>query len=98
MLDANRSRLRSRPWSVVIALLLVLAVGLLDYFSGYQIYLSIFYLLAISCRALERGTAFCCARRSIEHHQLVRWRLGSRCRLPEQICTSLVTCELPLQS
>jgi signal transduction histidine kinase len=58
MLDANRSRLRSRPWSVVIALLVVLAVGLVDYFSGYQIYLSIFYLLAISFAVWNMGLLF----------------------------------------
>jgi ABC-type uncharacterized transport system permease subunit len=39
---------RSRRLSICVALLLVLVVGVADYFSGYQIYWSIFYLLAIS--------------------------------------------------
>jgi signal transduction histidine kinase len=34
--------------TILIALLLVIGVGAIDYVSGYQIYLSIFYLLAIS--------------------------------------------------
>jgi signal transduction histidine kinase len=48
----------SRPLSIVVALLLVLAVGLVDYFSGYQIYLSIFYLLAISFAIWNVGALF----------------------------------------
>src|SRR5580692_9853029 len=49
---------RSRPLSIMIALLLVLVVGVADYFSGYQIYWSIFYLLAISFALWNIGLVF----------------------------------------
>jgi signal transduction histidine kinase len=49
---------RSRPLSIVVALLLVLVVGVADYFSGYQIYWSIFYLMAISFALWNVGSVF----------------------------------------
>jgi signal transduction histidine kinase len=49
---------QSRPLSIFIALLLVLVVGLADYFSGYQTYWSIFYLLAISFALWNVGVLF----------------------------------------
>lgn len=49
---------RSRPLSIVVALLLVLVVGVADYFSGYQIYWSIFYLMAISFALWNVGLVF----------------------------------------
>jgi signal transduction histidine kinase len=49
---------RSRTLSLVTALLLVLIVGLADYFSGYQIYLSIFYLVAIAFAVWNVGALF----------------------------------------
>ena len=48
----------SRPLSGIIALLFVLAVGAADHFSGYQIYWSIFYLVAISFAAWNVGVLF----------------------------------------
>ena len=48
----------SRAVSILIALLLVLAVGMVDYFSGYYIYLSIFYLVAISFALWNVGMLF----------------------------------------
>ena len=44
--------------SILIALLLVLVVGIADYFSGYHIYWSIFYLVAISFAAWNVGLVF----------------------------------------
>src|SRR5215469_2075755 len=49
---------RSRTLSIVFALLLVLVVGIADYFSGYQIYWSIFYLVAISFAVWNVGMLF----------------------------------------
>ena len=49
---------RSRTLSIVIVLLLVLVVGIADYFSGYQIYWSIFYLVAISLAVWNVGRHF----------------------------------------
>jgi signal transduction histidine kinase len=49
---------RSHTLSLVIVLLLVLVVGIADYFSGYQIYWSIFYLLAISFAVWNVGLLF----------------------------------------
>ncbi|HMF45029.1 MAG TPA: ATP-binding protein [Candidatus Udaeobacter sp.] len=49
---------RSRTLSLVIVLLLVLLVGIADYFSGYQIYWSIFYLVAISVALWNVGVLF----------------------------------------
>ena len=48
----------SRTPSILIALLLVLVVGIVDYFSGYHIYWSIFYLIAISLAAWNVGLSF----------------------------------------
>ena len=44
--------------SILIALFLVLVVGTVDYFSGYHIYWSIFYLVAISFAAWNVGLMF----------------------------------------
>ena len=49
---------RSRALSIVITLLLVLVVGIADYFSGYYIYWSIFYLVAISLALWNIGVLF----------------------------------------
>lgn len=49
---------RSRTAPILITLLLVLAVGILDYFSGYHIYWSIFYLVAISFAVWNLGLVF----------------------------------------
>jgi hypothetical protein len=49
---------RSRTLSLVIVLLLVLVVGIADYLSGYQIYWSIFYLVAISVALWNVGLLF----------------------------------------
>jgi signal transduction histidine kinase len=49
---------QSRALSIFISLLLVLVVGAADYFSGYQIYWSIFYLLAISFALWNVGVLF----------------------------------------
>jgi signal transduction histidine kinase len=49
---------RSRTLSIVIALLLVLVIGIADYFSNYQIYWSIFYLVAISFAVWNVGLLF----------------------------------------
>ena len=49
---------RSRTPSILVALLLVLVVGIVDYFSGYHIYWSIFYLVAISFAAWNVGLMF----------------------------------------
>jgi len=49
---------RSRVPSILIALFLVIVVGTVDYFSGYHIYWSIFYLVAISFAAWSVGLIF----------------------------------------
>ena len=49
---------RSRPQSIFIALLLVVVIGIADYFSGYEIYWSVFYLVAISFAVWTVGTLF----------------------------------------
>jgi len=49
---------RSRSESILIALLLVVVIGIADYFSGYQIYWSAFYLIAISFAVWSVGTLF----------------------------------------
>src|SRR5215471_1665233 len=49
---------RSRTLSIVIVLLLVLVVGIADCVSGYQIYWSIFYLVAISVALWSVGLLF----------------------------------------
>jgi signal transduction histidine kinase len=49
---------RSRTISILITLLLVLVVGTADYFSGYYIYWSIFYLVAISLALWDVGVLF----------------------------------------
>lgn len=49
---------QSRALSIFVSLLLVLVVGVADYFSGYQIYWSIFYLVAISFALWNVGVLF----------------------------------------
>ena len=49
---------RSRTLSILITLLLVLVVGIADYFSGYYTYWSIFYLVAISLGLWNVGVLF----------------------------------------
>ena len=49
---------RSRTLSLVIVFLLVLVVGIADYFSGYQIDCSIFYLVAIALAIWNVGLFF----------------------------------------
>jgi signal transduction histidine kinase len=44
--------------SICVALLVVLVVGVADYFSGYQIYWSIFYLVAVSFALWNVGVLF----------------------------------------
>jgi signal transduction histidine kinase len=57
----------------LIALLLVIAVGVADYFSGYQIYWSIFYLVAISFAAWNVGVLFALL---ISLLSIVSWLIG----------------------
>lgn len=64
---------RSRPLAVVFALLLVLVVGLADYFSGYQTYWSIFYLLAISFALWNVGVLFALL---VSALSIASWLLG----------------------
>jgi signal transduction histidine kinase len=49
---------QSRALSIFTSFFLVLVVGVADYFSGYQIYWSIFYLLAISFALWNVGVLF----------------------------------------
>jgi signal transduction histidine kinase len=49
---------RSRKLSILVTLLVVLVVGIADYFSGYYIYWSIFYLVAISLAFWNVGGLF----------------------------------------
>ena len=49
---------QSRALSIPVALLIVLLVGVADYFSGYQIYWSIFYLIAIAFATWNTGVLF----------------------------------------
>jgi len=49
---------QSRTLSILITLLLVLVVGIADYVSGYYIYWSIFYLMAISLALWNVGVLF----------------------------------------
>ena len=61
--DSIRTRIgnalrRSRTLSILITLLLVLIVGIADYFSGYYTYWSIFYLVAISLGLWNVGVLF----------------------------------------
>jgi signal transduction histidine kinase len=64
---------QSRGLSIFIALLSVLAVGIADYFSGYEIYWSIFYLAAISFAAWNVGVLFALL---ISALSVVSWLLG----------------------
>jgi signal transduction histidine kinase len=64
---------RSRALSIVIALLLVLVVGTADYFSGYYIYWSIFYLVAISLALWNIGVLFALL---ISILSIASWLLG----------------------
>jgi len=49
---------RSRSLAATISIFIVMAVAVADYFTGYQISLSIFYLLAISFALWNVGTLF----------------------------------------
>ncbi len=49
---------QSRTLSILTTLLLFVIVGIADYISGYQIYWSIFYLVAISFAAWNVGALF----------------------------------------
>ena len=64
---------QSRGLSIVIALFLIFAVGAADYFSGYQIYWSIFYLLAISFAAWNVGVLFALFLSGLS---IVSWLIG----------------------
>lgn len=64
---------RSRTLSILIALLLVLVVGIADYFSGYYIYWSIFYLVAISLAVWNIGVLFALL---ISLLSIASWLLG----------------------
>lgn len=64
---------RSRILTIAIALLLVIAVGTIDYISGYQIYLSIFYLLAITFALWNVGVLFAVF---IAALSIISWLLG----------------------
>jgi signal transduction histidine kinase len=64
---------QSRELSIVIALLLVFGVGVADYFSGYQIYWSIFYLVAISFAAWNVGVLFALL---VSGLSIVSWLMG----------------------
>ena len=70
---AGRTLQRSRGLSILIALLLVLAVGVADYFSGYQTYWSIFYLVAIGFAAWSVGVLFALFLSGLS---IVSWLLG----------------------
>src|SRR5215831_10332615 len=54
----SNMRRRSRTLSIVMVLLLLLVIGIADYFSGFQIYWSIFYLVAISLAVWNVGLLF----------------------------------------
>src|SRR5262249_52819878 len=64
---------RSRTLSIFIALLLVAVVGVADYFSGYQIYWSIFYLVAICFALWNVGVLFALL---ISLLSIASWLLG----------------------
>ena len=64
---------RSRGLSILIASLLVLAVGVADYFSGYQVYWFIFYLVAISLAAWNVGVLFALL---VSGLSIVSWLMG----------------------
>jgi signal transduction histidine kinase len=64
---------QSRALSIFISFLLVLVVGVADYFSGYQIYWSIFYLLAISFAFWNVGVFFALL---IAGLSIASWLLG----------------------
>src|ERR1700719_3558558 len=54
----NNALRRPRSQSILISLLFVVVIGIADYFSGYEIYWSVFYLVAISFAAWSVGTFF----------------------------------------
>lgn len=51
-------RSRSRAWSIVVSLTTVLAVGIVDYASGWELSFSVFYLLAIGLAVWFVGNKF----------------------------------------
>jgi signal transduction histidine kinase len=69
----GRAFRQSRRLSVLIALLLIVIVGIADYFSGYQIYWSIFYLAAISFAVWNVGALFALL---IAGLSIASWLLG----------------------
>ena len=78
--DTDRIRARigkvfqqSRTLSIFVALLLVAVVGVADYFSGYQIYWSIFYLVAICFALWNVGVLFALL---ISLLSIASWLLG----------------------
>src|SRR5215831_3401083 len=54
----SNMRRPSRTLSIVMVLLLLLVIGIADYFSGFQIYWSIFYLVAICFAVWNVGLLF----------------------------------------
>jgi signal transduction histidine kinase len=64
---------RSRTLSILVALLIVIVVGTADYFSGYQIYWSIFYLAAISLATWNVGALFALL---VSGLSIASWLLG----------------------
>jgi signal transduction histidine kinase len=64
---------RSRALSLPIALALVMIVGVADYFSGYQIYWSIFYLVAVSFALWNVGALFAVF---ISALSIISWLVG----------------------
>jgi signal transduction histidine kinase len=77
-MDRIRARIgkvfqQSRTLSIFVALLLVAVVGVADYFSGYQIYWSIFYLVAICFALWNVGVPFALL---ISLLSIASWLLG----------------------
>ena len=80
---------RSRTLSIVIVLLLGPIVGIADYFSGYQIYWSIFYLVAISVALWNVGLLFAVLVAALS---IISWLVGDWAAgvvYPNRFCTTL---------
>jgi signal transduction histidine kinase len=54
----NQFEKRSKAFSVITSLALVLVVGIIDYFAGYAIFFSAFYLLPVALAAWFVGNRF----------------------------------------
>jgi len=54
----NRFEQKHRAWVVALALFIVIAVGLVDFFSGWEYSFSVFYLLALGLAAWFVGFRF----------------------------------------